>query len=63
VDVLFLQNWLFGLAGIKAPDFLNGLDGLETNRINQLIVKRTLQTTVDENVFAFGDCAGMSCDR
>ena len=28
-------------AGIKAPDFLNGLDGLESNRINQLVVKRT----------------------
>ncbi len=44
-------------AGIKAPDFLKGLDGLETNRINQLVVKQTLQTTVDENIFAFGDCA------
>ncbi len=44
-------------AGIKAPDFLNGLDGLESNRINQLVVKRTLQSTVDENIFAFGDCA------
>lgn len=44
-------------AGIKAPDFLKDLDGLETNRINQLIVKQTLQTTVDESVFAFGDCA------
>ena len=44
-------------AGIKAPDFLNGIDGLETNRINQLLVGRTLQTTLDENIFAFGDCA------
>jgi len=44
-------------AGIKAPDFLMGLDGLETNRINQLVVKPTLQTTLDENIFAFGDCA------
>ncbi len=44
-------------AGIKAPDFLKDLDGLETNRINQLIVKQTLQTTIDESVFAFGDCA------
>lgn len=44
-------------AGIKAPDFLREIDGLETNRINQLIVKRTLQTTLDENIFAFGDCA------
>ena len=44
-------------AGIKAPDFLTQLDGLETNRINQLVVKQTLQTTQDDNIFAFGDCA------
>lgn len=44
-------------AGIKAPNFLKELDGLETNRINQLVVKRTLQTTLDDDVFAFGDCA------
>lgn len=44
-------------AGIKAPDFLREIDGLETNRINQLVVHRTLQTTLDENIFAFGDCA------
>jgi NADH dehydrogenase len=44
-------------AGIKAPDFLSQLDGLEANRINQLVVKSTLQTTLDESVFAFGDCA------
>jgi len=48
-------------AGIRAPEFLKELDGLETNRINQLVVHRTLQTTVDENVFAFGDCA--ACPR
>ena len=44
-------------AGVKAPDVLKELDGLETNRINQLIVLPTLQTTRDENIFAFGDCA------
>jgi len=44
-------------AGIKAPDFLKNLDGLEVNRINQLIVTQTLQTTLDDNVFAFGDCS------
>jgi NADH dehydrogenase len=44
-------------AGVKAPDFLARLDGLETNRINQLVVHPTLQTTRDENVFAIGDCA------
>lgn len=44
-------------AGIKAPDFLKTLDGLEVNRINQLQVKQNLQTTLDDNIFAFGDCA------
>lgn len=44
-------------AGIKAPDFLADLDGLESNRINQLIVLPTLQTTRDDDIFAFGDCA------
>ncbi len=44
-------------AGIKAPDFLKQIDGLETNRLNQLIVKPTLETTKDVNIFAFGDCA------
>lgn len=44
-------------AGIKAPAVLCNLDGLEINAINQLIVHNTLQTTVDKNIFAFGDCA------
>jgi NADH dehydrogenase len=44
-------------AGVKAPSFLRELDGLETNRINQLVVRPTLQTTLDEDVFAIGDCA------
>ena len=44
-------------ARIKAPDFLKDMDGLETNRINQLMVTQMLQTTHDPNVFAFGDCA------
>jgi NADH:quinone reductase (non-electrogenic) len=44
-------------AGIKAPDFLEKIDGLETNSLNHLIVKPTLETTNDENIFAFGDCA------
>jgi NADH dehydrogenase len=43
-------------AGVKAPDFLRDL-GLETNRINQIVVHQTLQSTRDENVFAIGDCS------
>jgi NADH dehydrogenase len=48
-------------AGVKAPNFLHEIDGLETNRINQLVVKETLQTTRDDNIFAIGDCA--SCPQ
>ena len=44
-------------AGIKAPEWLNGLDGLEIGRGNQLVVTATLQTTRDADVFALGDCA------
>ena len=44
-------------AGIKAPDFLRGLDGLETDRINRLVVRDTLQTTRDDNIFVIGDSA------
>ncbi len=44
-------------AGVKAPDVLQSLDGLETTRSNQLAVLPTLQTTRDANIFAIGDCA------
>ena len=44
-------------AGIKAPDFLQALAGLETNRQNQLVVHQTLQSTRDPDIFAIGDCA------
>ena len=44
-------------AGVKAPDFLKGIGGLETNHVNQLLVLPSLQTTLDQNIFALGDCA------
>ncbi|SOE95341.1 NADH dehydrogenase [Burkholderia sp. D7] len=44
-------------AGVKAPDFLKDMAGLETNRVNQLVVQPTLQVSRDENIFAIGDCA------
>ena len=43
-------------AGIKAPVFLGKLP-LKTNRINQLVVRPTLQTTQDDHIYAFGDCS------
>ncbi|KTC90684.1 NAD(P)/FAD-dependent oxidoreductase [Fluoribacter dumoffii] len=48
-------------AGIKAPDFLRQLDGLEVNHLNQLLVKQSLQTTLDDSIFVLGDCA--SCPQ
>src|SRR6266404_575621 len=48
-------------AGVKAPEVLRHVDGLEVNRINQLVVAPTLQTTRDPDIFAIGDCA--ACPR
>lgn len=44
-------------AGIKAPEFFKDLDGLESNRINQLLVTKTLQSSRDPQIFVIGDCA------
>lgn len=44
-------------AGIKAPEFLKDIDGLESNWMNQLVVRQTLQTSLDDDVYAIGDCA------
>jgi NADH dehydrogenase len=44
-------------AGVRGPDLLDGIGGLETNRANQLLVRPSLQTTRDARIFAIGDCA------
>ena len=44
-------------AGIRCADVLKDIDGLETNRVNQLVVRETLATTRDPDIFALGDCA------
>ncbi len=44
-------------AGVKGPDVLSHLDGLEVSRDGRLVITETLQTTRDPDVFAFGDCA------
>lgn len=48
-------------AGIRAPEFMRTLDGLECNRLNQLVVQPDLRTTLDSRIFALGDCA--ACAR
>ncbi|KWH32087.1 NAD(P)/FAD-dependent oxidoreductase [Burkholderia stagnalis] len=49
-------------AGVKAPDFMSALGGLDTNRANQVVVRPTLQALDDERVFAIGDCASLQPD-
>jgi NADH:ubiquinone reductase (H+-translocating) len=44
-------------AGVKGPDVMGDLDGLEVSQSNQLVVTPTLQTTRDLDIFAIGDCA------
>ena len=46
-------------AGVRTSTVTQQFDGLELNRINQLVVKDTLQTTVDDSIFAIGDCAAL----
>jgi len=43
-------------AGVRGADILKGIGGLETNASNQLVVRRTLQTTLDDRIYALGDC-------
>jgi NADH dehydrogenase len=50
-------NMIIWTAGIKAPDSLTEMSDLERNKINQLLVTPTLQTTLDPAIFALGDCA------
>lgn len=56
-------DMLLWAAGIKVPQFMAEIDGIETNRINQVIVNAFLQTTNDEFIYAIGDCAGFQLDE
>lgn len=47
-------------AGVKAPDLLADLDGLEVTRAHQLVVTPSLHTTRDPRIFAVGDCASLT---
>ncbi len=44
-------------AGVKGAEELATMSDLERNRLNQLVVRPTLQTTTDDRIFALGDCA------
>ena len=53
----FPADLIVWTAGVKGPSWLAQLDGLEVNRLGQLVVDQTLKVTRDENIFALGDCA------
>lgn len=47
-------------AGVKAPGFLAGIDGLESGAGNRLVVRPSLQCTNDSDIYAIGDCASLT---
>ncbi|MCW8883639.1 MAG: NAD(P)/FAD-dependent oxidoreductase [Motiliproteus sp.] len=49
-------------AGIKAPDFLANIGGLNTNAINQIVCHRSLKTETDPHIYAIGDCAAVEME-
>ncbi|MEO1046589.1 MAG: NAD(P)/FAD-dependent oxidoreductase [Pseudomonadota bacterium] len=44
-------------AGVKGSDGVAQMSDLELNRLDQFVVRPTLQTSMDDRVFALGDCA------
>ena len=50
-------------AGVQAADFLKDIGGLETNRLNQLVVRPTLQTTRDDDIFSLRRLRRLPPDR
>lgn len=47
-------------AGVKAPEVLAGIEGLERSKTGQLVVDQSLQTTRDKAIFALGDSASQT---
>lgn len=60
-DEFIPADMIIWSAGVQADPITKQYDGLEVNALNQLVVKDTLQTTEDPNIFALGDCA--SCPQ
>jgi NADH:ubiquinone reductase (H+-translocating) len=49
-------------AGVKAPGFLAGIEGLPRNRVQQVRVHANLQVEGEPHIFAVGDCASLMPD-
>ena len=50
-------------AGVKAPDVLGAIEGLERSRTGGLVVGPDLRTTRDPAILALGDCASLTDPR
>ena len=48
-------------AGVKAPDFIQQMGLFETNRNGQIIVKSSLQSSIDDDIYVLGDCC--ACEQ
>ncbi|MBY4677711.1 NAD(P)/FAD-dependent oxidoreductase [Marinobacterium arenosum] len=55
-EELIAADMMIWAAGVKAPDFLAGIAPFEFNRVNQILVKPTLQSTLSDDIFVIGDC-------
>ncbi len=44
-------------AGIRTPEPIRGLEGLELDRLGRVVVDQELRTTRDPAIYALGDCA------
>ena len=50
-------------AGVKAPDVLGAIEGLDRSRTGGLVVGPDLRTTRDPSILALGDCASLTDPR
>lgn len=62
-DEFIESSLMVWAAGVKGPSFLTEMDGLELAKNNILRVTDTLQTTIDDSIFALGDCASFTDKR
>lgn len=58
-DQRMSADLLVWAAGVKASPLLNTIPGLNSNRINQLAIRDTLQVEGRDDIFAIGDCASL----
>ncbi|MCL9684836.1 NAD(P)/FAD-dependent oxidoreductase [Legionella maioricensis] len=56
-NIFIPADMIIWVAGIKGQESAKKLADFEFNNAGQIKVKPTLQTTVDDTIFAFGDCA------